>query len=1150
MGRSISRILPVLAATILSVSSGQAMADESNTPGKRSLRPSLTAEERTLHEIQEEGRARVQEVAAKLSGAASEAERRMLQDRIIELKTEYRQRFLHAREGFTRTPEELAPAFATAGWLCNPDDNTPVCTANGHQTLGGTISDGAGGAFLVWADFRNGSHYDIYAHHLQASGELDPSWPANGLAVCTASGDQTYSTVLSDGSGGIIVAWHDGRGANDDIYAQHVFGWGFVDPTWPANGRAVCTAAGDQWYAKLISDDAGGAILTWLDYRSGNADIYAHHLLASGAVDPAWPVNGVALTTATGWQQGALCVSDGAGGAISFWTDFRYGDRDVFAQHVLASGVVDPTWPTNGLAVCSYAWDQTYAWPVSDGAGGAFVTWEDTRYGDYDVYAHHILASGAKDPSWPWNGFPVCSKSDDQRYPVPLSDGTAGFFVGWEDSVGSEVDAYAQRVLANGTLDPSWPANGLPVSTATGDQLDLVLISDDAGGVLLAWDDIRGSELDIYAHHVLPSGAVDPVWPVNGQALTTASGSQAWPSLVRDYDGGLVAAWKDWRNGESNIDIYAAHLNNKGRNDDVLEDNDLCAFATPLESGGYGNLHVYVDDWDWYEMTMQRGSKLIVDLLFSHDSGDIDMVLYDYCSGSVLAASQSVTDNEHIEYTNLGPSMDVVLQVYVLVLEPCNTYAMEVSVQGTSNLNATVTPSGWAAPIVPRNTGDAGESAAALPPVLNGNAGDTYFNWVTLHEGPNYLPGWWTELWLDLETLIGAYSVPDNNGPDLYMWLNNGPHTVRGGRHTLAHAADASGQVLETNEADNSLNGQWVWSPLTVSSNAPVERPKPPLTGFGPEPNSDGLRFRRHQDHAWVTGIAPHHPADDYDLLLYDDYSGSTSGFSNMVGNSTLGGNAVDFVVGSFFETPLVVYPGVVRFSGGAEANYSADQTTSEERMGGGMASFPGQEMGPHRFLDLYEAELAAGTTYGIGLHRVSSSPDLAFTVFPATPGGLWSPMSPDATPSAQVDADTDTLTFTAPASGRYPIVVHRTVGSGLPELGVIYNFAWGPSGTVDVPREEPRSFALAFHGAWPNPVLNSTQLRFDLAERGPVRLAVFDLRGRLISTLVDAVLEAGPHAVVWNGRAEGGSRLNSGVYWTRLEAGDQSFTKRIVLLE
>jgi len=196
-------------------------------------------------------------------------------------------------------------------------------------------TDGGSGAIVAWQDFRS-VILDIYAHHVLPSGVVDPGWPVDGRALCTAALSQAEPVIVSDGAGGAIVAWHDLRGGDNDIYAQHVLASGGVDPGWPANGRALCTAATDQLNPDIVPDAGGGAVVAWQDLRAGTTnDIYAQHILSSGAVDPAWPANGRALCTAPFEQNDPVVASDEAGGLIAAWGDARSGaGDDIYAQRV------------------------------------------------------------------------------------------------------------------------------------------------------------------------------------------------------------------------------------------------------------------------------------------------------------------------------------------------------------------------------------------------------------------------------------------------------------------------------------------------------------------------------------------------------------------------------------------------------------------------------------------------------------------------------------------------------------------------------------------------------------------------------------------------------------------------------------------------
>src|SRR5262249_29378265 len=142
------------------------------------------------------------------------------------------------------------------------------------------VSDDAGGAIIAWDDFRPGPSTDIYAQHVLASGSVDPVWPANGRGVCTAASYQSVPTLARDGTGGAIITWMDYRSlANDHIYAQHVAASGVVDAAWPVDGRAVCTASNEQSSPVIVADDNGGVVITWYDNRNYAAsDIYAQRI--------------------------------------------------------------------------------------------------------------------------------------------------------------------------------------------------------------------------------------------------------------------------------------------------------------------------------------------------------------------------------------------------------------------------------------------------------------------------------------------------------------------------------------------------------------------------------------------------------------------------------------------------------------------------------------------------------------------------------------------------------------------------------------------------------------------------------------------------------------------------------------------------------
>ncbi len=88
-----------------------------------------------------------------------------------------------------------------------------------------------------------------------------------------------------------------------------------------------------------------------------------------------------------------------------------------------------------------------------------------------------------------------------------------------------------------------------------------------------------------------------------------------------------------------------------------------------------------------------------------------------------------------------------------------------------------------------------------------------------------------------------------------------------------------------------------------------------------------------------------------------------------------------------------------------------------------------------------------------------------------------------------------------------------------------------------------------ALHPNEPNPFNPVTRIRFELDRPGRVRVEVYDISGRLVRTLLDAHRDEGLHDVTWDGRADDGSRVGSGMYFTRMEDASGARTNKMVLV-
>jgi subtilisin family serine protease len=123
----------------------------------------------------------------------------------------------------------------------------------------------------------------------------------------------------------------------------------------------------------------------------------------------------------------------------------------------------------------------------------------------------------------------------------------------------------------------------------------------------------------------------------------------------------------------------------------------------------------------------------------------------------------------------------------------------------------------------------------------------------------------------------------------------------------------------------------------------------------------------------------------------------------------------------------------------------------------------------------------------------------------------------------------------------------HAFEGLTWTEMGAVINFndvARMVSATDNLPQR------TVLHHNYPNPFNPITTISYDLAASEVVTLAIFDVRGRRVLTLVSGRQPAGRYQVEWDGRDSNGHGVASGVYFYRFVAGSYTLTRKLVLLK
>lgn len=388
-------------------------------------------------------------------------------------------------------------AYSTDGVALWEANGMPLVSAAKSQRTPIVVGDADGGFIVAWMDARNGGA-DIYAQRYDAAGRA--AWePATGVPVAVIAGAKDDVKICSDGDGGCFLAWEDWRSGQQDIFGQHLSGDG--RPLWDANGGVVCAAAGHQYDPFISPDGVGGAVVAWWDVAFPYWRVAAQRVSASG--ERAWGDAGAQVSLADGNQAAPQIVGDGKGGAYVFWVDYRHDDGtysnfDLYAQHVVADGSRE--WGDEARPLCVSTGTQQSISAVADGEGGAYIAWTDQRDLFDDVYAQRLMADGAW--AWPDDGLAVCTERGRQRDPKLAVDGDS-LLVAWydyrrESDEETPQDIYIQRLDDGGA--PLMHAGGERIATEDGVRLAMQVHAWN-GRAAITWMDRRdaGAEPDVHA---------------------------------------------------------------------------------------------------------------------------------------------------------------------------------------------------------------------------------------------------------------------------------------------------------------------------------------------------------------------------------------------------------------------------------------------------------------------------------------------------------------------------------------------------------------------------------------------------------------------------------------------------------------------------
>jgi len=435
-----------------------------------------------------------------------------------------------------------------SGDVLDPDGFL-ISDARYEQTEVAVASDGTQ-FFVVWQDRRIGN-WSIYGARVNVSGSV---LDAFGIPICNPlDGNRRTVPDVAYCNSSYLVLWQDDRNVQSKIYGSRVSVSGTV---LDGTGVEACPCQGQQ-FDPALAFSGETALMAWRNVSQyENVTFCLTDTLLSGGT-------ATALCEQAETQMAPSVCLAGTEWLLA-WMDFRSGtDDDIYACRVSLQGEgQDPC----GFLVSMSANSQRSPRAAYDG-DMHLVVWEDDRNGGIDIYGTRVSSSGEVMDTL---GIAVTPLSGNQ-YSADVASNGSNFLVVWADDRAT-TDIYGHRINSSGEVIGDIP---VPVSTYSGVQTEPSVATDGAS-YFCVWEDYRdGNDGNIYGARISSSGLVLD----SSGLLVSIQGSeysQKHPS-VDLLDTCYVVAWEDDRSGD--FDVYAARVTPQG---EVLDSSGIRVSSSPL----------------------------------------------------------------------------------------------------------------------------------------------------------------------------------------------------------------------------------------------------------------------------------------------------------------------------------------------------------------------------------------------------------------------------------------------------------------------------------------------------------------------------------------------------------------------------------------
>jgi hypothetical protein len=848
----------------------------------------------------------------------------------------------------------------------------------------------------------------------------------------------------------------------------------------------------EQEYPSIAIARNGYYVATWVDWRNGDADIYAQRYSNdNSALGPNFKVN----EDQRGAELEHPSVSmDGDGNFVITWIESDDERRkDIYAQRYASDGsALGSNFKINDVQKSVDPW----RYSISTNSNGNFViAWVDCRNGNFDIYAQLYSSYG----SALGKNVKVNDQEGVNKYKRPSisTAGNGSFVITWVDERLNRHFVYAQRYASDGTA----LGNNFKVNDNEGGQWEPSIAMDSYGNFVIAWANSRNENTAIFMQRYSSDGnAVGTNFKINDDL------GGAWrPSVFVDGNDNFVILWEDSRNGERHSDIYAQRYSSDGS---AIGPNYKVNFD-------YASVYGRVFEPRSFSISVDDSSNFVIAWAELKD-GDIDLYAQRNSSdGSTSGSEFKINDDQESAYQGTPSISTDNSGNFIIAWADCRNGKRDIYVQRFSQNGTTLESNfkvndnegfmigGWSTP-------------HSHPSISTDHSGNFVITWV---DGRNYGDIYAQRYSNDGVTLGANFRVNENQAR-VAIWSPS-ISTNDNGNFVITWRAGPNEGDLYAQRYSN--DGVTLGDNFRVNDIESGVSACPPSISINDNGNfiitwTSGSRIyaQRYSDDGSAVGMNFKVSADGRGVhQIYPSISTNGNGkFMIAWEVSSVENHDIQDIYAQPFSSDGTAIGQNFRVN---DDRGSADQgspSIATDDDGNFVITWVDARNGNP---DIYAQRFSSdGATVGRNFRVTNTSNKSQFS------------------PDVKLCNNRIYTTWTD----------NRVEGTGYDVWANVLDWEFPATGICDKEQSLPSVFMLSQN--YPNPFNVSTKISYSIPTSGFVILKIYDLLGKEMKTLVNEFQNAAFHSVSFDA-----SKLTSGIYFYRLQVGSEvAETKQMLFIK